>query len=220
VAMSLPGWTLAVAVAVIFGLTFLGVFTSILPIPGSNAKGPAEQLIPVFEAGDEEPTANRSEDDTPKPVLVPASTETPPLESIEMATDPRESEAVEFVLQKPFAEAAGLPVGPVVPVADPPWFESPPSENTPALSQEVLVQPPEDPYADETLLPVPQPTAPSDLPTGTEETSPQSPQPPPPDLPADAGTPPQPLVPPDETTSSSDLPADSPPLAENTAYLE
>jgi hypothetical protein len=216
--MSLPGWALPVAVT--FGLAFLGVFTGILPIAGSNAKGPAEQLIPVFEAGDEEPTANRSEDDTPKPVLVPASTETPPLESIEMATDPRESEAVEFVLQKPFAEAAGLPTGSVVPAAEPPWFESPPSENTPALSQEDLAQPLEDPYADETLLTVLPPTEPSDIPTGTEETSPQSLQPPPPDLPADAETPPQPLVPPDETTSYSDLPADSPPLAENTADLE
>jgi hypothetical protein len=218
--MSLPGWALPVAVAVTFGLAFLGVFTGILPIVGSNAKGPAEQLIPVFEAGDEEPTANRSEDDTPKPVLVPASTETPPLESIEMATDPRESEAVEFVLQKPFAEAAGLPTGTTGPAADPPWFEAPPSENTPTLSQEDPAQPPEDPYADETLLPVPPPTESSDIPTGTEETSPQSLQPPPPGLPADAGTPPQPLVPPDETTSSSDLPADSPPLAKNTADLE
>jgi hypothetical protein len=100
-----------------------------------------------------------------------------------------------------------------VPAAEPPWFESPPSENPPALSQEDLAQPLEDPYADETLLTVPPPTEPSDIPTGTEETSP-------PDLPADAETPPQPLVPPDETTSSSDLPADSPPLAENTADLE
>jgi hypothetical protein len=107
-----------------------------------------------------------------------------------------------------------------VPAADPPWFESPPLENTPALSQEGPAQPPVDPYADETLLPVPPPTAPSDMPTGTEETSPQSPQPPPLDPPADAGTPPQPLVPPEETTSSSDLPADWLPLAEYTAYLE
>jgi hypothetical protein len=187
--MSLPGWTLPVAVAVIFGLTFLGVFTSILPIAGSNAKGPAEQLIPVFEAGDEEPTANRSEEDTPKPVLVPASAETPSLESIEMATDPRENEAVEFVLQKPFAEAAGLPADPILPAAESPSFESPLSENMPALSQDPA-QLPADPYADETSLPAPTQTTPPDSPTGTE-TSPQ----PPPALAIDTGKSPQPPPP-------------------------
>ena len=227
--MSLPGWTLPVATAVIFGLTFFGVFTSIYPIAGFDTKGTAERLIPILESGSEEPTANRAEDDTPTPVLLPASTETPPVESIDMATDPQASEAVEFVLQKPFAEAASVPAHPVPPTADPPSFESSPSVNT-----QDPAQPSADPYADEMPLPVPSQTAPSDMLMGTEETSPQYPQPPPEpvtdtgtslqpppsDLPADPGTPPQPLMSPDETTSSSNLPADSSPFTEDTAYLK
>ena len=231
--MSLPGWTLPVATVVIFGLTFFGVFTSIHPIAGFDTKGTAERFIPILEPGDEAPTANRAEDDTPTPVLLPASTETPPVESIDMATDPQASEAVEFVLQKPFAEAASLPADPVLPAAEPPSLESPSSENTPALSQDPA-QLSADPYADEMPLPVPSQTPPSDMLMGTEETSPQYPQPPPEpvtdtgtslqpppsDLPADPGTTPQPLMSPDETTSSSDLPADSSPLTEDTAYRQ
>ncbi len=226
------------AAAVVFGLALFGVLMSIHPIAGFNTKGIAEQRIPIFEAGDEEPAVNQSEDHTPKPVLLlPAPTETAPLEPTEMAADPQASEAVEFILQKPFAEAVGLPSEPVVPAAKPPWFESPPSENTPALSQEDSAQPPGDPFVDETLLPVlsvPAQTAPSDMPTSTEETSEQSPQPQdlvtdtgttspqplPPDLPADAGTPHQAPASSDETASSSDLPADSSRLAEDKAYLE
>jgi hypothetical protein len=231
--MSLPGWTLPVVTAVIFGLTFLGVFTSIHPIAGFNTKGTAERLIPILEPGDEEPTANRAEDDTPTPELLPASSETAPVESIDMASDPQASEAVEFVLQKPFAEAASLPAPPVQPAANPTSFESPPSENTPALSQDPA-QLSAEPYADEMPLPVPSQTAPSDLLMGTEETSPQYPQPPPEpvtdtgtflqpppsDLPADPETPPQPLMSPDETALSSDLPADTSPFTEDTVYLE
>ena len=231
--MSLPGWTLPVATAVIFGLTFFGVFTSIHPIAGFDTKGTAERLIPILEPGDEEPTANRAEDDTPTPVLLPASTETPPVESIDMATDPQASEAVEFVLQKPFAEAASLPADRVLPADDPPSLESPSSENTPALSQEPA-QLSADPYANEMPLPVPSQTSPSDMLIGTEETPPQYPQPspepmtdtgtslqpPPSDLPADPGTTPQPLMSPDETKSSSGLPADPSPFTEDTAYLE
>lgn len=170
----------------------------------------------------------------PKPVLLlPPPTETPPLEPTEMATNPQASEAIEVALQKPFAEAVGLPSEHVVPVAKSPWFESPLSENTPALSQEDPAHSLEDPYVDETLLATPPQTAPSDMPTSTEETSAQSPQPPPdpvtvtgtppqplpPDLPADAGTPHQPPASPDETISSSDLPADLSSFAEDTAYL-
>jgi hypothetical protein len=231
--MSLPGWTLPVATVVIFGLMFFGVFTTIHPIAGFDTKGTAERLIPILEPGDEEPTANRAEDDTPTPVLLPASTETPPVESIDMATDPQASEAVEFVLQKPFAEAASLPTDPVLPGAEPPSLESPSSENTPALSQDPA-QLSVNPYADEMPLPVPSQTSLSDMLMGAEETSPQYPQPPPEpatdtgtslqpppsDLPTDPGTTPQPLMSPDETTSSSDLPADSSPLTEDTAYLE
>jgi hypothetical protein len=235
--MSLPGWTLPVATAVIFGLIFFGVFTSIHPIAGFNTKGTAERFIPILEPGDEEPPANRAKDDTPTPVLLPASTETLPAESIDMATDPQASEAVEFILQKPLAEAGSVPVDPVLPAADPPSLESPSSKNTPALSQDPA-QLSADPHADEMPLPVPSPTAPSDMLMGAEETSPQYPQPPPEpvtdmgtslqppssDLPADPGTTSQPLMSPDETTSettsSSDLPADSSQFTEDTAYLE
>ena len=231
--MSLPGWTLPVATAVILGFTIFGVFTSIHPIAGFNTQGTAERLIPILEPGDEEPTANRAEDDTPTPELLPASSETAPVESIDMASDPQASEAVEFVLQKPFAEAASLPAHPVQPAANPTSFEAPSSQKTPALSED-SAQLSADPYADEMPLPVPSQTSPSDMLMGAEETSPQYPQPPPEpatdtgtslqptpsDLPADPGTTPQPLMSPDETTSSSDLPADSSPLTEDTAYRE
>ncbi len=215
----LSGWTLLAAAAVVFGLPLYWVYASIdsiIPDTQTNS----ERIIPVFEAGDEEPTASQSESDTLKPVLLPASTETPPSESIEMATDPQASEAVEFVLQKPFAEAAGLPVRPVVPAAESPLY-GPPPQNTPAFPQEAdSAQTPADPYTDETLLPVPPQSTPSDTPTSTEETSPQSQESLPPDLPADAGTPPPPPVSPEETISSSDPPAGSSLFAEDAAGLE
>jgi hypothetical protein len=227
------GRTLPTAAAVVFGLALFWVYTSFNSITGPDMQNTFERIIPVFELGDDEPTEARPEDDAPEPVLLPASTETPPVESIDMATDPQASEAVEFVLQKPFAEAASLPADPVLPAAEPPSLESPSSENTPALSQDPA-QLSADPYADEMPLPVPSQTPPSDMLMGTEETSPQYPQPPPEpvtdtgtslqpppsDLPADPGTTPQPLMSPDETTSSSDLPADSSPLTEDTAYRQ
>ena len=95
-----------------------------------------------------------------------------------MATDPQASEAVEFVLHKPSAESARVPAPPVQPAADPPSFESSPSENTPALSQDPAQQAAE-PYTEEIPLPVPSQTAPADMLMGTEETPPQHPQPPP-----------------------------------------
>jgi hypothetical protein len=216
----LSGWTLPAAAAVVFGLTLFWVYPSIDSITSPDTQINSERIIPVLEPGDEEPPANRSEDDTPKPVLLPASTETPPAETMEMATDPQASEAVEFVLQKPFAEAAVLPVRPVVPAAESPSYEPPPPENAPAFPQDDPAQILADPYTDETLLPVFPQSTPSDMPTGTEETSPQSQQPLSPDLPVDAGTPPQPPASLEETISSSDLPADSSPFAEDTADLE
>jgi len=189
--MSLPGWALPVATAVIFGLTFFGVFTSIHPIAGLNTKGTAERLIPILEPGDEEPTANRAEDDTPTPELLPASSETAPVESIDMASDPQASEAVEFVLQKPFAEAASLPAHPVQPAANPTSFESPSSENIITSSQDPALTSTAQ-YPDVTAQPLPPQISPPDSPVGTE-------------------TIPQPPAPPDEMISSP-LPADWPPL--------
>lgn len=240
VASGLSGRTLTTAVAAAgFGLALFGVLMSIYPIVDFNIKGIAERRIPVFEAGDEEPPVNHSQDHTPRPVLLlPTPTETPPLELPEMATDPLASEAVEFALQNPFAEATRLTPEPVVPAAKSPWFEAPPPENTPALSQEPApsqedpTQSPEEPYVDEPLLPVPPQTAPSDMSTNTQETSAHPPQPPP-DLATDTGTSPQPLpsdlpadaatahqtpASPSETSSPSDLPAGLSPLAEEAEY--
>jgi hypothetical protein len=108
----LSGWTLPAAAVVVFGLPLFWVYANIDSITSPDTQITSERIIPVFEAGDEEPAANRSEDDTHRPVLLPASIETPPSEPEEMATDPQASEAVEFVLQKSFAESAGRPVRP------------------------------------------------------------------------------------------------------------
>jgi hypothetical protein len=215
---TLSGRTLTTAAAVVFVLALFGVLVSIHPIAGFNTKGIAEQRIPVFEAGDEEPALNQSKDDTPKPVLIPASTETPPSEPVEIATDPQASEAVEFVLQKPFAEATSRPADSIVTAAKSPSYEPPPPRYTPARPQADSAQTLLDPYPDETLLPVPPQSTSFDMPTGTEETSAQPL--PEPELVTDAATPPQPPASSDETTSSSELPVDSSPFAEDTAYLE
>ena len=170
------GRTLLTAAAMVFGLALFWVCVSLYSIADADMQNTLEPIIPVFEPGDEEP-ANRA-DDAPTPVLLPASTETLPEESMDMATDPQASEAVEFVLHKPSAESARVPAPPVQPAADPPSFESSPSENTPALSQDPAQQTAE-PYTEEIPLPVPSQTAPADMLMGTEETPPQHPQPPP-----------------------------------------
>src|SRR5215217_2782075 len=172
------GRTLLTAAAMVFGLALFWVCVSLYSKANADMQNPGEPIIPVFEPGDEEPAANRAEDDVPTPVLIPASTETLPEESMDMATDPQASEAVEFVLHKPSAESARVPARPVVPAADPPSFGSSPSENTPALSQDPAQQTAE-PYTEEIPLPVPSQTAPADMLMGTEETPPQHPQPPP-----------------------------------------
>ena len=170
---------LTAAAAMVFGLALFWVCVSLYSIADADMQNTFEPIIPVFEPGDEELVANRAEDDAPTPVLLPTSTETPPMESTDMATDSQASEAVEFVLHKPFAEAARVPARPVVPAADPPSFGSSPSENTPALSPEDTAQQSAQPYVEEMPLPVPSQTTPSDMLVDTEETSPQHPQPPP-----------------------------------------
>src|SRR5215208_3230511 len=170
------GRTLLTAAAMVFGLALIWVCVSLYSIADADMQNTLEPSIPVFELGDEEP-ANRA-DDAPTPVLLPASTETLPEESMDMVTDPQASEAVEFVLHKPSAESARVPARPVVPAVDPPSFESSPSENTPALSQDPAQQTAE-PYTEEIPPPVPSQTAPADMLMGMEETPPQHPQPPP-----------------------------------------
>jgi hypothetical protein len=170
------GRTLLTAATMVFGLALFWVCVSLYSIADADMQNTLEPIIPVFEPGDEEP-ANRA-DDAPTPVLLPASTETLPEKSMDMATDPQASEAVEFVLHKPSAESARVPAPPVQPAADPPSFESSPSENTPVLSQDPAQQTAE-PYTEEIPLPVPSQTAPADMLMGTEESPPQHPQPPP-----------------------------------------
>ena len=232
--MGLLGRILLGVAAVVFGLAFFWVHGSIGSVTGPSLQTASEWNVPIFEPGDEEPTANRPEDDGPEPVLVPAPTQSPLLESAEVTADPLVSEAGEVALREPFAEGvnkpseaiakdgplrgtsgspAGLPAGPILPQAKSPLsdsttFGSPPSENTPALSQEGPAQPTEDPYTDETLLPAsPQ--------TSTEETTP------PPEPVMDTGTSTlQPEPPGETTTSASDLPVDSPQFAEDAADLE
>src|SRR5215208_3471196 len=164
------GRTLLTAAAMVVGLALFWVCVSLYSIADADMQNTLEPIIPVFEPGDEEP-ANRA-DDAPTPVLLPASTETLSEESMDMATDPQASEAVEFVLHKPSAESARVPAPPVVPAADPPSFESSPSENTPALSQNPAQQTAA-PYTEEIPLPEPSQTAPADMLMGTEETPPQ-----------------------------------------------
>jgi hypothetical protein len=239
--MGLSGRILLAVAAVVFGLAVFWVHGSIGSITGSSLQTASEQNVPILEPGDEEPTANRPEDDVPEPILVPAPTQTPSLEPAEIAADPQVSEAGEIVGREPFAEAAkkpgeaadkdgpfrgtfgspaSLPTEPILPQAKSPLsdstsFGSPPSEDMPALSQDPA-QPTEDAYTDETLLPASPLTAPYDTPTSTEETIPQPPQPV-----MDTETSTLPPEPPGETTtSSSDLPADSPPFAEDAANVE
>jgi hypothetical protein len=232
---------LAVA-AVVFGLAVFWVHGSIDSVTGYSLRIASERNVPIFEPGDEEPTANRPEDHVPEPILVPAPTQTSPIEPAEIAADPQVSEAGEIAGREPFAEGAkkpgeaadkdgpfrgtfgspaSFPAEPILPQVKSPLSDStsfgfPALENTPALSQEGPAQPTEDPYTDETLLPASPQTAPYDTPTSTEETIPQSPEPV-----MDTGTFTLPPEPPGETTtSSSDLPADLPPFAEDAADLE
>ena len=238
--MSLSGRMLLAVAAVVFGLAVFWVHGSIGSITGSSLQIASERNVPIFEPGDEAPTANRLEDDVPEPILVPAPTQTPPLEPAEIAADPQVSEAGEIVGRDPFAQGAqkpgeatgkngplrgtfgspaSLPTEPILPQVKSPLpystvFGSPALETTPALFQG-SAQPIADPYTDETLLPAPPQTAPSDTPTSTEETTP------PPEPVMDMGTSTLPPEPADETiTSSSNLPADSPLFVEDAVDLE
>jgi hypothetical protein len=242
--MGSSGRILLVVAATVFGVAFFWVHGSIGSITGFSLQNAREQNVPIFEPDNEEPTANLKAD-VPEPILIPVSTQTPPLEPAEIAADPQTSEAGEIALREPPAEGAkkpdeandkdvplrgafgspaGLPAEPSLPqpkssLSDSTSFGSPPSENTPALSQDPA-QLMADPYTDDTLLPAaPQPVSP-DTPTSTEETSTEetSPQPPPVTDTGTATLPPEPSG--ETTTSSSDLPADSSLFAEDTADLE
>jgi hypothetical protein len=203
--MSLPGGSLRAATIVILALTFLGVLMSVYPITGFSTQSADKPIIPVWNPGDEEPTAEQTEDDdtlTPTLSSAPAQFETSG--AIETAIDLGTSEVVEAALREPFAEgpkeaneaAKGddLPHtafnNPADRPADStlPRIESPP-ENTITSSQNPPLTSTAQ-YPDVTVPPLPPQTSPSDSPVGTETFH-------------------QPSAPPDEIIFSP-LPADSP----------
>jgi hypothetical protein len=94
--LGLSGRILLAVAAVVFGLAVFWVHGSIDSITGSSLQTASERNVPIFEPGDEEPSANRPEADVPEPILVPAPTQTPPLEAAEIAADPQTSEAGEI----------------------------------------------------------------------------------------------------------------------------
>ena len=209
--MSLPGRSLRAATIVILALSFFGVLMSVYSIAGFSTQSVDKPIIPIWEPGDEEQTAEQTEDDdTPTPTLSSAPAQFETSGATETAIDPWTSEVVEAALREPFAqgpqkadEAAkrdDLPRAvfdtPAAPPADPvlPQVESPSSENTITSSQDPPLTSTAQ-YPDVTAQPLPPQISPPDSPVGTE-------------------TFPQPPAPPDEMTSSP-LPADSQPLREN-----
>ncbi len=206
--MSLPGRSLRAATIVILALTFFGVLMSVYPIAGFSTQSVDKPIIPIWEPGDEEQTAEQTEDDdTPIPTLSSAPTQPETSEATETDIDPWTSEVVEAALREPFAQGpkqadeaakrddlpraafdnpADRPADPVLP-----RVESPSSENTITSSQDpALTSTAQYPYV--TAQPLPSQTSPPDSPVDTETFS-------------------QPPAPPDEMTSSP-LTADRPPL--------
>ncbi len=183
------------ATIVILALTFFGVLMSVYPIAGFSTQSVDKPIIPIWEPGDEEQTAEQTEDDdTPTPTLssAPAQFETPG--APETPIDPWTSEVVEAALREPFAQEpkkadeaakrddlprpsfenpAGLPTDLVLP-----RVESPSSENTITSSQEdpALTSTAQYPDTDVTAQPLPPQTSPADSPVDTE-TFPQPPAP-------------------------------------------
>ncbi len=206
--MSLPGRSLRAATIVILAFTFFGVLMSVYPIAGFSTHSADKPIIPIWEPGDEEQTAEQTEDDdTPIPTLSSAPTQSETSGATETAIDSWTSEVVEAALREPVAQGpkkadeaakrddlprpsfenpAGFPADPVLP-----RVESPSSENTITSSQDPALTSTAQ-YPDVAAQPLPPQTSPPDSPVDTE-------------------TFPQPPAPPDEMTSSP-LPADSTPL--------
>jgi hypothetical protein len=220
-----------VATLVILALMFFGVLVSVYPIAPFNTQSVDKSIIPIWEPGDAEQTAEKTEDDdTPIPTLSSSPAQSETSGAIEMDVDPWASEVVEAALREPFAQGpketdeaaesndlpraafdnpAGRPADPVVL----PRVEPLPSESTITSSQDPALTSTAQ-YPDVAAQPLPPQTSPPDSPVDTETFI----QPPaPPDdttsspLPADETTP-SPL-PADEMTPSP-LSADSLPLEE------
>ena len=189
---------LAAAAIVILGLTIFGVLTSVYPIAGFSTQSVDKPIIPIWEPGDEEQTAEQTEDDTPTPTLLSPPTQSPPSGATETAIDPSTNEVVEAALREPFVEEPKKPDeaakgdgpirgafdNPAARPADPilPEVESPPLENTITSSEDPALTL-TDQYPGVTAQPVP-------------------PQHPLPDSLADTEAFPQPSAPPDDTTPS------------------
>jgi len=242
--MGLSGRILVIGAAVVFGVAFFWVNGSIGSITGPNLQTASELNVPIFEPGDEESAVNRSENDVPEPILVPAPTQTSPAEVAEIVADPHTSEAGEIALREPLAEgakkpveateedgssrgvsgsSASLPAETILPQSKSPLSDSTsfgflPSEDILATSQDPALST-ADPYAEETLLLTPPRTAPPDTPTSKEDTSAQ---PPPLEPMMDTVTSTLPSEPSVETTTSfpDDLSAGLPPYAEGTVDYE
>jgi hypothetical protein len=218
----------AATIVILLGLTIFGVLTSVYPIALFSTRSADKPIIPVWEPGDEEQTAEQTEDDTPTLSSAPTQIDTSGATE-ETDIDGWAREVVEAALREPVAQGpkkadeatkggddlpraasynpAGRPADPVLP-----QVESPSSENTITPSQDpALTSTAQHPDATAQLLP-PQ-TSPPDSSTGTEA----SPQPSltlpadnmgttwqlPPDTPADTEAFPQPSAPPDETIPST-----------------
>jgi len=206
--MSLPGRSLRVAALVILALVFFAVLMSVYPIAIFSNQSVDKSIIPIWEPGDAEQTAEQAEeDDTPTPTLSSSPVQFETSGVTETGIDPWTSEVVEAALREPFAqgrkeadeaaESSDLPRAafdnPVGRPADPvlPRVEPLPSENTITSSQDPALTSTAQ-YPDMRAQPLPPQTSPPEAPVDTE-------------------TFPQPPAPPDEMTSSP-LPAYSPPL--------
>ena len=230
IARNLPDRSpLAAAAIVILGLTIFGALTSVYPISGFNTQSADKPIIPVWEPGDAEQTAEQTEDDTPTLSSAPTQIDTSGATE-ETAIDGWASEVVEAAFREPVAQGpkkadeaaakgdddlpraasynpAGRPADPALP-----QVKSPSSEYTITTSQDPALTSTAQ-HPDATAQPLPSQTSPPNSPTGTEA----SPQPSltlpadnmgtswqlPPDPPADTEAFPQPSAPPDETIPSS-----------------
>ena len=206
VATNTPDRSLLAAVIVILALTFYGLLVSVYPIALFSTQRADKPIIPVWEPGDEEQPAQKTEDeDTPTPTLSSSPTRSETSETSgateETDVDSLASEVVEAALREPVAqgpkeaeEAAkgdDLPraasYNPAARPADSalPRVESPSSENALTSSQDTaLTSTAQSPDTDATAQPLPSQTSSPDSPTDTEAF-------------------PQPSAPPDETIPST-----------------
>ena len=192
IARNLPDRSpLAAAAIMILGLTIFGALTSVYPIALFSTQSADKPIIPVWEPGDAEQTAEQTEDDTPTLSSAPTQIDTSGATE-ETDIDPLASEVVEAALREPVAQgpkqadeaakggddlprAASYPAGRP---ADPalPQVKSPSSEYTITTSQDPALTSTAQ-HPDATAQPLPSQTSPPDSPVDTE-TLPQPPAPP------------------------------------------